>query len=284
MESTTKLTDDSAEIMGADNKSKIKTAQRVLSWSGKAWLSVLVLCQMLFILYLIAAYAMPSISGDLAKWNGNSGGAFIAGDTLGNIAFGMHVLLAIVMIAGGPLQLIPRIRNKYRRFHRINGRLYVFLALTISFVGIYMIWTRGTVGNLTMHSLTTFNGLVTIICGFLAFAYARARNIAVHQIWATRLFIVANGVLYFRIILFGFLVLFGPVGIDFQTFTGPTVLAISVISYVFPIVFYELYRRASNSNNSVFIYSVTGSLAAITVYFMLGTFAVTMGSWLPVIQ
>lgn len=284
MENLESINTGSHSEVRLENSSQVVKARRLLAWSGTAWLGVLVLCQFIFVVYLIAAYANPAISGNVEAWSSNAGGAFIEGQTLGNVAFGMHVLLAIIMIIGGPLQLIPAIRNKYRAFHRFNGRTYVLLALTISLVGIYIMWTRGTVGDLTMHALTTFNGVVTIVCGVMAFIHAKNRNIATHQVWATRLFIAANGVLYFRIILFGFLVLFGPLGIDFATFTGPTVIIISLCCYVLPILLYEAYRRAKSSNNVLAMYGMAVLMIAITLYFMLGTFAVTMGNWLPVIQ
>ena len=273
-----------ATLLSKEGFLAVQKAQKLLSWSAKSWLSVLVLCQVLFVIYLLFAYANPAITGKLTQWNGNAPNAFVENDTAGNIAFGMHVLLAIIMIIGGPLQLIPAIRNRFRTFHRINGRIFVMLAVLISFVGIYLMYTRGTVGDTLMQSLTTFNGVVTIVSAYFAYTYAKQRKIAVHQVWATRLFIVANGVLYFRILLFGFLVAVGPVGIDFETFTGPTVVAISLCSYVIPVLFYELYRTAQRSQSALYIYTVGLSLIIVTLTFVVGTFGVTVANWLPSIQ
>jgi uncharacterized membrane protein len=276
--------DSGADLLSKDGFLAVQKAQKLLSWSAKSWLSVLVVCQLLFVVYLIFAYANPAIIGEFTLWNGSSASAFVPNDTAGNIAFGMHVLLAIIMIVGGPLQLIPAIRNRFRTFHRINGRIFVMLAILISFAGIFLIWTRGTVGDTFMHSLTTFNGIVTIVSGYFAYTYAKQRKIVIHQIWATRLFIVANGVLYFRILLFGFLIGIGPVGIDFETFTGPTVLAISLCSYVIPVLYYEVYRSAQRSQSVIYIYTVGLSLIAVTLIFLVGTFGVTVANWLPTIQ
>lgn len=273
-----------ASLLSKEGLLAVQKAHKLLSWSARSWLSVLVFCQLLFVIYLIFAYANPAITGNLAQWNGNAPNAFVENDTAGNVAFGMHVLLAIIMILGGPLQLIPAIRNRFRTFHRINGRIFVMLAVLISVVGIYLIWTRGTVGDTLMQGLTTFNGVVTIVSGYFAYTYARQRKIAIHQVWATRLFIVANGVLYFRILLFGFLVAIGPVGIDFETFTGPTVVALSLCSYVFPVLYYEVYRSAQRSQSALYIYAVSLSMITITLTFVVGTFGVTVANWLPSIQ
>lgn len=258
---------------------RLQLARKIMSASVKSWAIVLVLCQLIFILYLIFAYASPSLLGNIEAWNGNSTEAYIADDPLGNIAFGMHVLLALVMITGGPLQFVSKIRNKYRAFHRFNGRLYVSLAMLVSIVGIYLIWSRGTVGDTLMHGLTTLSGLIILLCGFFTYKRAVQRNIVQHQIWATRLFIAANGVLYFRIILFGWLMLFGPLGIDFKTFTGPTIIVISIACYVLPILIYELYRqiKASHSLFAMGIFSTF--MFALALYFVIGTFGVTMGNW-----
>jgi hypothetical protein len=96
-----------AALLSKDGYVAVKKAQTLLSWSAISWRSVLIFCQLIFVTYLISAYANPALSGNLVLWNGNSTSAFVPNGRAGNTAFGMQVLLAIIMILGGPLQLIP---------------------------------------------------------------------------------------------------------------------------------------------------------------------------------
>ncbi|HAA19409.1 MAG TPA: hypothetical protein DCP28_11795, partial [Cytophagales bacterium] len=55
-----------------------------------------------------------------------------AGDAPVNVSIVMHVLLAAVVSIGGPLQIIPQVRKRFPKFHRINGRIYIMSGVTIS--------------------------------------------------------------------------------------------------------------------------------------------------------
>ena len=144
--------------------------------SQKAWLLSLILAQLVFVIYLAAGYGFTGISQGLAEWKRFNASAYLSNDPLGNTMYAAHVLLAIIMIIGGSLQLIPSIRARFGRFHRHNGRLFVLLACCISLAGFYLITVRGTVGNLFMHSLTSFSGFVVLLASYFAVKAARKRT------------------------------------------------------------------------------------------------------------
>lgn len=260
----------------------LKTA-RVLRGSAQAWFAVLVAAQLCFVLYLISGYGHATLSADLARWNQFNSGAFEPDNPAGNLAYGLHVLLAIVMIAGGPLQLIPALRARYRRFHKINGYTFVTLAVCISVAGQYLLWTRGTVGTLSMHLMTSFSGIVVVVSAVMAVRAARNKRISLHQVWAVRLFLAANSVLFFRILLFGWLMLFGQEGIDFSTFSGPAVVAISIGSYILPLLMFECYRYGLTAQSVFATVSITMAMGLAVVCFSVGTFGVVAGNWYPTI-
>jgi hypothetical protein len=60
----------------------------------------------------IAADGLPGLS-QVRLMHG-----YVAGDTIGNIASTVHILLAIAIHGGGPLQLIPWLRNHAPTFLR----------------------------------------------------------------------------------------------------------------------------------------------------------------------
>lgn len=222
------------------------------------------------------------MSADLARWNQFNSGAFKPSNPAGNLAYGLHVLLAIVMIAGRPLPLIPALRVRYQRLHKINGYTFVTLAVCISMAGQYLLWTRGTVNTLSMHLMTSFNGIV-VVSAIMDVKAARNKRIAIHQVWAVRLFLAANSVSFFRILLFGWLMIFGQAGIDFSTFSRPAVVAISIGSYILPLLMFEWYGYGLTAQSVFATVSITMAMGLAVVCFSVGTFGVVAGNWYPTI-
>jgi len=256
---------------------------KIYDASQKIGFSCLLIAQTLFVSYLIAGYGFTGINEGLAQWNRFNGTAYVTDDLLGNAMYAVHVLFAIVMIIGGSLQLIPTIRHKYKTFHKYNGRLFVALACSISLAGMYLIISRGTVGNTLMHGLTTFAGLMVIVSSFFAIAAIRNKNVLLHQKWTLHLFLAANGVLFFRLFLFAWMTLFGTLGINIEDFTGPAVVSVSVLSYVVPHVIAQLIWVANASHNAWLKNLLSATLLLISVAFLIGLFGLTLGSWYPAI-
>lgn len=248
----------------------------LLSNSKKIWFLCLLLAQICFVIYLVLGYGLTSMTTGISDWNHLNSTAYIANDPTGNLMYAAHVLLAIVMIIGGSLQLIPSIREKHYQFHRINGRIFVLLACTISFAGIYLILTRGT-----FDWFIIFDGCLVILSSILAVRAARKSNIKLHKIWAIRLYLAANGVLFFRLMIFAWFLTFGALGIDTATFTGPTVLAISVCSYVIPLFIAELIRYAENTTNKVITITSASIMILISIIFLVGLFGIVLAEWYP---
>lgn len=257
---------------------------KTLQLAKRFWFISLLIAQLIFVAYLAMGYGFSAITANIADWNKFNSTAYVENDTLGNAFYGLHVLLAIIMIIGGSLQLIPQLRQRFTRFHRINGRIFVILACLISLAGLYLITNRGTVGNLLLHSLTAFSGLVVLTSSFFAVSAARKRNILVHQTWAIRLFLAANGVLFFRLFLFAWLMVFGTIGINTEDFTGPTVVTISVCSYIMPLLIFECVRLAEQSLNSVFKISCSILLVLIGAVFFVGLLGISLANWIPALS
>ncbi|KPH94176.1 hypothetical protein AMS58_13735 [Pseudoalteromonas porphyrae] len=263
---------------------KIKiTPNTLLNNSKKIWFTCLLMAQICFVTYLALGYGLTGITTGISGWSRLNSTAYVASDPIGNSMYAVHVLLAIVMIIGGSLQLIPAIRAKYTKFHRYNGRVFVMLACTISVAGMYLMIARGTVGNTLMQGLTIFGGCVVILSSILAVRAAKKRNISLHKIWAIRLYLAANGVLFFRLMIFAWFLLFGTLGVDTTTFTGPTVLAVSICSYVIPLLIAELVRHAETTTNKIITIATASLMVLISIIFLVGLFGIGLAEWYPAI-
>src|SRR5206468_256528 len=160
-------------------------------------------------------YGRAAVQGNFAAWNTVMPHGNVPGDTMGNLAVAMHLFLAVMIIAGGAIQLIPRIRHRAPAVHRWNGRIYISAAFAISIIGLYMVWVRGSVGDISQHIAISLNAVLIMLCAAFALRHALARKFVVHRRWALRLFLVMSGVWFFRVGLMLWVFLNGgPAGFD----------------------------------------------------------------------
>src|SRR5882724_7695699 len=85
-------------------------AEAALRAAVRFWFLVTVIGQLLFAGYVAASYGGPAVRGDFAAWNRHMPLAHVPGQTMGNFAVAMHLLLGVMVIIGGALQLLPHIR------------------------------------------------------------------------------------------------------------------------------------------------------------------------------
>ncbi len=259
-----------------------RIADKSLKLSAAFWFLAAVIGQWIFVYYVAVHYGGTALQGDWAAWSAGGPQGIIPGDSLGNFSMAMHVFLAIIVVFGGPLQLIPQLRTRFPTFHRWNGRIFVFGAFAISLFGLYMIMTRGSVGAPIQHLGTSLGGVLIIIFGVIAVRHAMRRNIAVHRQWAMRLFMLVNAVWFFRIGLMAWIILNnGPAGFDMETFTGPFLVFLSFGQYLVPLAVLELYFRTQKSTSTAARFAMSGIVVVLTLIMGVGIFGATMGMWLP---
>jgi hypothetical protein len=257
---------------------------KILTIAATVWFTVATVGQWLFATYIILFYGKSTFSGDFARWNKVLPHGYVAGDWKGNIVVGLHVLLAAIMVVGGPLQLIPMVRSQFPRFHRWLGRLYVITAIMVSTAGLVMVWTRGSVGDTIQHICISAQAIYIISFALLTINYARKRQFAKHRLWALRLYMVANGVWFFRVGLMAWLLINGgPAGFDPDTFTGPFLTVFSIITYAVPLslVVLEMYVYAQRKQIATFSLFTAGVIFFFTIIMGIGIVGATMGMWLP---
>src|ERR1051325_262611 len=96
-------------------------ADGALAAATRFWFVVAALGQALFAYYIAAFYGGAVLRGDPSGWNQGHVRRYVPGDTAGNIAIAVHLLLATIVTAGGPLQLVPKLRALAPAFHRWLG-------------------------------------------------------------------------------------------------------------------------------------------------------------------
>jgi len=249
------------------------------------WVAMVVIGQLIFAFTVASFYGRAAVRGDLQVWNRFMTHGYIPGDRAGNLAVVIHLVSAVIINLAGAIQLIPQIRDRAPSFHRWNGRLYIVTAFTISIAGLYMMWVRGSSGDLSQHLGTTLMAALIMLCAAMALRYALARDFKTHRRWALRLYLVVSASLFIRAVLFLSLFLNrGPFGFDPNTFTGPFLTLLAFAQYLVPLAVLEIYFRAQDRGGAPGRFAMTAGLLVLTVALGAGIFTVTLGVWLPAIK
>lgn len=252
----------------------------LLKASGIFWFVVALLGQWAFFYYIAAFYGSSTFTGNFEVWNrlqalGRT--PYVAGATGGNIAYAAHALGAGIIAFGGALQLVPYIRKRFPSFHRWNGRLFLFTVTGLSLSGFYLVWIRQTSPSVIEGISTTLNGVFILTFAALALRTAMARNIASHQRWATRLYLVSNAQWFLRVGVFGYFVVNQMLG-NQVSFGDPFFKFWTWGCYLVPLAMLQLYYVARDHGGALSRTATAGVLVALTLFMGVGIFAFSMFS------
>ena len=260
----------------------LSSPNNALKAAATCWFLVAALGHWIFTAYVLGFYGPLLVGRGLeALGDTHLPNGFVPGEPLGNAAVAVHLLLAVVLMGGGPLQLIPRIRAVLPRFHRWLGRTYLLAAVASAAAGLYMVWSRGTLGGVLNEIALSLDAVLIIVFAAITVRSAIARDIGNHRRWALRLFMVVGGVWFFRIGLSGWVFVTGGAGIDFETFTGPFIYFLGFGQYLLPLAVLELYFHTSDRGGASGRIAMAAGLFMLTVVMGVGIFAASAGMWLP---
>lgn len=258
----------------------LPSAKKALNMGVKSWFIVALFGQWAFALYVLTIYTFTAFYDlDVTKFSPSPNLKHATGHVL--LVFFVHVLPAVYMSMFGALQLVPNIRNKYPRFHRINGRLFLLFGLTGALTGLYLQWSKGWQTNTAASLGITLNGLLIIIAVAFAWGFAVKKRFELHKRAAVHAFFLVNGVWTFRLYLMGwYFVNQGPNG-NTPNIDGPMDIFLSFACYLLPMLITELYFWAQKQKNISRIWISAVAISSGALITLIGVFAAVMMMWTP---
>ncbi|NWG55012.1 MAG: DUF2306 domain-containing protein [Hydrogenophilaceae bacterium] len=248
---------------------------RILKGAGIFWFVVALLGQWAFLYYIAAFYGVSTATGNLERWNrlealGRT--PYVPGDTGGNLAYAAHALGAGVIALGGALQLIPFVRRRFSAFHRWNGRLFLAMVTGLSLSGFYLVWIRNTSPSFIEGLSTSLNGVLILTFAALALRFAMKRDIAEHQRWAMRLYLVSNAQWFLRVGVFGYFVVCNGLGLE-VSFSDLFFKFWTWGCYLVPLAVLQLYFLARDRGGLIARVATASVIVALTLVMAAGVFA-----------
>lgn len=258
-------------------KSK-KIANQSLKYTTMFWFVTALVGQWFFFYYIMGFYGTSVINDNMEYWNvvferfGVT--PFHAGDSTGNFVFAAHAIGAGIIAFGGALQLIPKVRNSFPKFHKINGYVYLITVFSLAISGFYLVWVRDPDPIGISEIGTTINGFLILAFAYLTVRFAIKKNIATHRKWALRLFFVSNAQYTLRLGTFSYLVTGSMLGMN-PAFGDPFFYIWTFACYVLPLLILQLYFYAQEKGSNRVKYATSGVLFTITTLMITGMIGYT---------
>lgn len=258
-------------------KLSTRIANQWLKYSATFWFVAILAGQWFFFYYIIAFYGFSVINDNMQIWNrweplGSK--PYHAGDFAGNLAFAAHAIGAGIVAFGGALQLIPKIRSRFPRFHKINGYVYLITVFALAISGFYLVWIRGASPNTESEIGTTINGFLILGFAYLTVRSAIAKDIKNHRKWALRLFLVSNAQWFLRVGVFSYLITGTTLGFK-PSFGDPFFFIWTFGCFVLPLAALQMYFYAQEKNNKPLKFITSGILCLLTLLMLVGIVGLT---------
>lgn len=256
----------------AQKRASARLANQSLKYTTAFWFVTTLIGQWFFFYYIMAFYGFSVINNNMQIWNrwepmGST--PYLAGDFSGNLAFAAHAIGAGIVAFGGALQLMPRIRNFYPKFHKINGYVYLITVFCLAISGFYLVWIRDPDPIQLSGIGTTINGILILGFAYLAVRCAINKDITNHRKWALRLFLVSNAQWLLRLGVFSYMVTGSLLGIN-PAFGDPFFPIWTFGCFVLPLLTLQLYFYANEKRNNTLKFATSGVLVILTILMMIG--------------
>lgn len=259
---------------------RLQNARKTLDMSVKSWFAFALAGQWAFAIYIFFIYIVTFVYGlDVHDFSPAPGAVKTEG--FDRFVFFTHIIPAVYLSFFGLMQLVPGIRNRFKGFHRWNGRIFLVLGFSGALTGLYLQWVTGLrftdIGSLGI----TLNGILILFAVYFTWHHAVNKRFDQHMRWAIRCFILVNGVWSFRLYLMGwFFVNQGPNG-NSQRLDGPMDIFITFACYLLPLGIAELYFWAKKQRDSNKVWGSTLVMTAGALITLIGVFAAVMMMWMP---
>ena len=147
------------------------------------------------------------------------GRLFHPGAALSNLAIYAHMITGAVITATVPLQLLPVLRRRAPRLHRISGYTLATTSVFTGLAGLLYIALQGTVGGPWMSGWFALYGALMILAAASTVYYAIDKDFTRHRRWALRLMVLAVGSYLYRLHYGLWFATTGGIGVE--DFHGP---------------------------------------------------------------
>jgi hypothetical protein len=261
-------------------------SHKLIARAGMSWFVAASVGQSLFLAYILGFYTPSAVSGHFERWSQHRQviDGYVAGDLVGNIQFGAHILMAAILTFGGMAQLWPSLRKRFASFHRWNGRVFASAAILASLGGLWLVWVRGSRIDLTSAVGISVNAILIILFIVMTVKCARERNFVAHQKWAMRAFLAVSGVWFLRIGMMAFgLISSGALGAP-PSYTEGFFPIWSFGCYLVPLVMYEAYAWAKAKGGVLVQSSMSAVLFVLTAIAGVGILGSSLVMWLPPVR
>ena len=153
------------------------------------------------------------------------------------VAWFAHVLAGAAFGITGPLQFVRALRQRFGRFHRVTGRVFVLAGATLGLSGLSLLMQVPSVTTPVADIARGVFGLALLAALALAIAAIRDRDVLRHRAWMIRSYAVGMGLGVVGLVFFPIYLVTGqpPMGL------GADVLF--VLSWVLSIVGGEVVVR-----------------------------------------
>lgn len=103
-----------------------------------------------------------------------------------------HGIAGACALLLGPLQFSDRLRQRFTKFHRVAGRIYVASALILAPLGAYIQYFEERLGAPRSFSVAgAVDAILLVVTTGIAFAFILNGKVQQHRQWMTRSFAVA---------------------------------------------------------------------------------------------
>lgn len=112
----------------------------------------------------------------------------------------LHITPGLLFVLLGPLQFMPKLRNRRPRLHRWTGRVFIVSGLIVGATALIMS-PQMAIGGVNEMAATMLFALIFLFALVRAFLYIRRRNVALHREWMIRAFAIGLAVATIRPIM-----------------------------------------------------------------------------------
>jgi len=113
----------------------------------------------------------------------------------------LHIIPGFLFMTIGPLQFVAAVRNRWLRFHRWCGRVFLVASLIGVLSAFAFVPMLPIFGTFTAKVAAVFAGTVFLIAIVKGYLHIRRFEIAQHREWMIRAFAIGLGISTFRVLI-----------------------------------------------------------------------------------